>query len=76
MECLIHSPAFNCVKMAWVAGVGPHKGPPLEERRLEISTELVDCTVPAKYEDLVHTLGKCLGGCRTFREASELFRAY
>ena len=22
MECLIHSPAFNCVKMAWVAGVG------------------------------------------------------
>ena len=22
MECLIHSPAFNNVKMAWVAGVG------------------------------------------------------
>ena len=22
MECLIHSPAFNCVEMAWVAGVG------------------------------------------------------
>ena len=22
MECLIHSPAFNTVKMAWVAGVG------------------------------------------------------
>ena len=22
MECLIHSPAYNCVKMAWVAGVG------------------------------------------------------
>ena len=22
MECLIHSLAFNCVKMAWVAGVG------------------------------------------------------
>ena len=22
MECLIHSPVFNCVKMAWVAGVG------------------------------------------------------
>ena len=22
MECLIHSPAFNCAKMAWVAGVG------------------------------------------------------
>ena len=22
MECLIHSPAFNCVKMAWVTGVG------------------------------------------------------
>ena len=23
MECLIHSPAFNNVEMAWVAGVGP-----------------------------------------------------
>ena len=23
MESLIHSPAFNCVKMAWVAEVGP-----------------------------------------------------
>ena len=22
MECLIHSPAFNNVEMAWVAGVG------------------------------------------------------
>ena len=22
MECLIQSPAFNCVKMAWVAGAG------------------------------------------------------
>ena len=22
MECVIHSPAFNHVKMAWVAGVG------------------------------------------------------
>ena len=22
MECLIHSPAFDCAKMAWVAGVG------------------------------------------------------
>ena len=22
MECLIHSRAFTCVKMAWVAGVG------------------------------------------------------
>ena len=22
MECLIPSPAFNCVEMAWVAGVG------------------------------------------------------
>ena len=22
MTCLIHSPAFNCVQMAWVAGVG------------------------------------------------------
>ena len=22
MECLIHSPAFNTVQMAWVAGVG------------------------------------------------------
>ena len=25
MECLIHSPAFNFVKMAWVAGVGMAK---------------------------------------------------
>ena len=23
MECLTHSPAFNCSKMAWVAGLGP-----------------------------------------------------
>ena len=22
MECQIHSPTFNCVKTAWVAGVG------------------------------------------------------
>ena len=22
MECLTHSPAFNCAKMAWVAGLG------------------------------------------------------
>ena len=22
MECLTHSPAFNCIKMAWVAGLG------------------------------------------------------
>ena len=27
MEYLIHSPAFNCAKMAWVAGVGGAKVP-------------------------------------------------
>ena len=27
MECLIHSPAFNLVKMVWVAGVGPASRP-------------------------------------------------
>ena len=26
MECLIHSPAFKCAKMAWVAGVGSTLG--------------------------------------------------
>ena len=25
MECLAHLPAFNTVKMAWVAGVGQHR---------------------------------------------------
>ena len=33
MESLIHSPAFNCVKMAWVAGVGVVRRP--EEARAD-----------------------------------------
>ena len=27
MECLLHSPAFKCAEMAWVAGVGATQDP-------------------------------------------------
>ena len=36
MECLTHSPAFNCITMAWVAGLGLAEGVPDEARALPV----------------------------------------
>ena len=48
MEFLIHSPAFNCVKMAWVAGVG-YAGP--EERRPRRAVEHEQEPALRRHED-------------------------
>ena len=36
MECLIHSPAFNNVEMAWVAGVGLAHERELDQTELRV----------------------------------------
>ena len=63
MECLIHSPAFNTVQMAWVAGVGGavplghlHGGRvglrPRAPRRAELHL-----VVPQRHHVQVHVVG-------------------
>ena len=63
MECLIHSPAFNTVKMAWVAGLGA-----TERGGLRAERGAVQCEV--RRHDLEKNGERASSMCKTLFETT------
>ena len=70
MECLIHSPAFNCVKLAWVAGVGRTLQPSVLQVRMCHAIRMEEFQVSKTYS-LYSSAGLPLGTCSR-RNSSEI----